>query len=178
MERWDLGPGGAVLVRAGEELLPAVLAVLEDAALWLVSIGHEAWPVGSFSSPGTGERGQVEDALRSGELYLASIQEEPAATVSLFERDERFWPGAPSDALYVHKLAVRRRFAGIGLGAAVLAWVGEQAHARGKPHLRLDAAPDDPGILDYYEHLGFQIRGEAVSGDLHVALLERSLHRH
>src|SRR5580765_5474695 len=142
MERWPLASGGAVLVRTDEGGLPAVFEVLDDAARWLASIGHEAWPVGSFLAADTRERRQVIDALEFGELYLATVDGEPAATMSLFDRDERFWPGAPRDALYVHKLAVRRRFAGFGLGGAVLGWVEDRARSRGKPYLRLDTDPD------------------------------------
>ena len=175
MQRWSLEPSGAVLVRTDEDGLPAVLEVLDDAARWLASIGHEAWPVGSFTAPDSRERRQVVDALEFGELYLATIDGEPAATVSLFDLDERFWPGAPQDALYVHKLAVRRRFAGIGLGGAVLSWAEGRARDRGKPYLRLDTDPDNAGILAYYGGHGFRRMGDAVDGDLHVALLERSL---
>jgi ribosomal protein S18 acetylase RimI-like enzyme len=175
MEHWPLGPQGAVLVRTDEDGLPAVLDVLEDAAGWLASIGHEAWPVGSFAAAGTRERRQVVDALETGELYLVTIAGDPAATMSLFEQDERFWPGAPRNALYVHKLAVRRRFAGIGVGEAMLAWAERRARERRKPYLRLDTDPDNPGILAYYERHGFRRVGDAVDGDLHVALLERML---
>jgi ribosomal protein S18 acetylase RimI-like enzyme len=159
----------------GGDGLPAVVDVLEDAARWLASIDRTAWPVGSFAALDSRERRQVVDALEFGELYLATIGGEPAATVSLFEQDERFWPGAPRDALYVHKLAVRRRFAGIGLGAAVLGWVEGRARARGKPYLRLDTDPDNPEILAYYRRHGYRRMGDAVDGDLHVALLERRL---
>jgi GNAT superfamily N-acetyltransferase len=175
MERWDLAAGGAVLVRAGEDDLAAVVEVLEDAARWLVSIGDEAWPPGSFFTPGSKERGQVLDALESGNLYLARIGDTPAATVSLFEEDERFWPGASRTALYIHKFAVPRRFAGMGLGTAVLGWVEDEARARGKRDLRLDCDPDDPGILAYYGRHGFRRVGDASDADLHVALFERSL---
>ena len=47
--------------------------------------------------------------------------------------------------------------------------------AHGKPYLRLDTDPDNPEILAYYERHGFQRVGDAVDGDLHVALLQRHL---
>jgi GNAT superfamily N-acetyltransferase len=172
-ERWDLGVAGASLAHAARHDLPSVFEILEDAARWVQSIGMETWPPGSFLTEGSKERGQLMRAFDERVLYVATVDAEPAGTLSLFDRDERFWPGAPRDALYVHKLAVRRRFGGRGLGVALIRWADDQARDRGKRFLRLDTSPVDPGILAYYRRLGFERRDDAWDGDLHVARLER-----
>jgi GNAT superfamily N-acetyltransferase len=104
---------------------------------------------------------------------VATLAGEPAGTVSLFDVDERFWLGAPRDALYVHKLAVRRSFAGHGLGAAIIRWSELRARADGKRFLRLDCPRDDPGVRRYYELAGFVHRGDLAVDSFQASLYER-----
>src|SRR5204863_5407614 len=135
--------------------LETAIDVLEDAFGWASSLGVRSYPPGSFREPAGRPRAHVLEALEAGDLYLALVGDEAAATVSLFEEDERFWPGAAHDALYVHKLAVRRRFAGMDLGSAIITWAEARARERGKRFVRLDTSADNPGLLAYYERVGF-----------------------
>ncbi|HEX9311344.1 MAG TPA: hypothetical protein VGA30_00765, partial [Actinomycetota bacterium] len=100
--RWELGVHGASIHRAGEDDLDLAAEILEDAAAWVASLGMPAWEPGSFRAAEGGGRGRLAEALRTGDLYVARIGGRGVATVSLFEEDQRFWPGWPSDALYVH----------------------------------------------------------------------------
>jgi len=147
---------------------------LEDAARWVASLGYPAWDAGSFLDPNGRGRAQLTAALGSGGLYLARLEGEPAATVSVFDVDERFWPGAPADALYVQKLAVLRRFAGRGLGRAILEWADHRAAEAGKAYLRLDCPRDDPGVRAYYERAGYVHRGDLSAGGFEASLYERA----
>ncbi len=171
--RWELGVHGAWIHRAGEKDLDVAAEILEDAAAWVASLGMPAWEAGSFRAPqGTG-RARLVDAMRTGDLYVARIEDRAVATVSLFEVDERFWPGWPPDALYLHKLAVRRRDAGLGVGEAILRWAAAQTEARGRRFLRLDCPRADPGIRAYYERAGYVHRGDVTVGSCEAALYER-----
>jgi ribosomal protein S18 acetylase RimI-like enzyme len=81
----------------------------------------------------------------------------PIATVSLDDRaDPEFWGRQKDDAGYVHRLAVRRRFAGREVGAVLLDFAGDQVAARGKPWLRLDCHKENTKLHRYYEALGFE----------------------
>jgi len=171
--RWELGAHGAWIHRAGEDDLDLAAEILEDAAAWVASLGMPAWEAGSFREPEGGGRARLVDALRTGDLHVARIRDRAVATVSLFQEDERFWPGWPPDALYVHKLAVRRRDAGLGLGGAILRWAAAQTAARGRRYVRLDCPRDDPGIRAYYERAGFVHRGDVTVGSFEAALYER-----
>ena len=148
------------------------MEILEDAAAWVASLGVPSWGQGSFRDPEGGGRARLLDAIQAGGLYVASIAGEPAATVSLFDRDERFWPGAPRDALYVHKLAVRRSFAGRDLGGAILRWAADLARSEHRRCLRLDCPRDDPGVRRYYEQAGFHHRGDITVGTFEASLYE------
>lgn len=83
---------------------------------------------------------------------------DPAATITLDrDADARLW--TPEEiaepALYVHKLAVDRAYAGTGLGSALLDWAGEQAVQQGAKWLRLDAWSTNLRLQAYYLEHGF-----------------------
>src|SRR5713226_2938847 len=102
---------GLEVVLAGGSDLDVVLAVLDDAAEWLVTKGVVGpWRPGSFS------REAFAGHIECGEVYVAELGEETVGTITLQWSDELFWPGAPSDAVYVHKMAVRPSYHGRGFG--------------------------------------------------------------
>ena len=111
--------------------------------------------------------------IERGELYVADVEGETAATFTLLWDDSTFCGERPPDAAYLHKLAVRRRFAGRGLGAALVEWADAHAAAAGRRFLRLDCQRDDPGIRAYYERLGFEHRGDVDHPRFAAALYER-----
>lgn len=88
----------------------------------------------------------------------------PAATVCLQWADPTFWPGADDDAVYVHRLAVKRSYAGRGIGERLLDWAAERAVEAGRAFVRVDCMTENAALRRYYEVLGFQHRGD-VSGD-------------
>jgi GNAT superfamily N-acetyltransferase len=74
--------------------------------------------------------------------------------------DDFYWPeAAPGAALYIHKLAVRRAFAGQGLLGEMLAFAAADARARGIPLLRLDTFLR-PAMQLMYERHGFSVVAE------------------
>ena len=155
--------------------LPADVAasaeILDEASVYVRTLGFGHWPV-PFP--------QDELALRieRGELYMVEVDKEPAATLTLLCEDPDFWGERPPDAVYLHKLAVRRAFAGRGLGAAIVEWVDERAASAGREFVRLDCQRDDPGIRAYYERLGFEHRGDKDDDSrFPVALYERHTRR-
>jgi ribosomal protein S18 acetylase RimI-like enzyme len=78
--------------------------------------------------------------------------------------DPLVWRDVPEDAGYVHSLAIRRAYAGRGLGKTLLEWAERLATA-GKRYLRLDCGAENLPLRAYYERLGFQHRGDLAEGD-------------
>ena len=173
-DRWALDVDGALIHRAADDRdLDAAVEILEEVARWGEATGYPSWEPGQFRSLAGRHRVRVQEALANGDLYVARVGGEPAATISLFEIDEVFWPGAPRDALYVHKLAVGRSFGGLGLGGSILRWADERATSKGKAFLRLNCAAEQPRIRRYYEEAGFVHRGDRTANDFRAALYER-----
>ena len=138
------GPG-----QAGE-----VLAVLDEAAAWLQARGVGQWPA-RF------EPSWVEGAISRGETWLVTAGGTVSGTVTLDLADP-VWDGLPGAALYVHRMAVRRRAA--GLGAVILGWAAAAARRRGLDALRLDCVASNGRLRAYYEAAGFAHRGDATVG--------------
>lgn len=135
--------------------VPVVRSILVEAAVWLHSRGIEQWPLDWQ----TAEQNYLRERVEHGELYLAVLDGEPIATLVLQWSDPRMWGEQEPDAGYVHRLAVRRAYAGRGVGSALLAWAAANIVAAGRTFLRLDCMADNAGLCRFYQKLGFSDRG-------------------
>jgi ribosomal protein S18 acetylase RimI-like enzyme len=96
---------------------------LEETARWLVSRGIDQWRPGSFP------RQRIAGLTWGVRRYtLPSWVGEPSGvgTLVLQWSDEETWSELPNDTGYVHGLAIRRGFAGRGLGRELLRWAEER----------------------------------------------------
>lgn len=140
------------IIRAQPGDLGAVLLILDEAAAWLQSRGINQWP---HPFP----RAEVERRFATGVVYLASVDTQPAGTFALFPTDIAVWGAQPPDALYLHGLAIRRAYAGSGLGRALLRHAEQIAAAQGKRFVRLDCWAGNAALRRFYNAAGFAERG-------------------
>jgi GNAT superfamily N-acetyltransferase len=143
-----------------------VADLLDEATSWVNDLGYEQWPL-PFP------RDELAAAIGRAEVFVVEEEGDTVATVTLLKDDPMYWGERQADALYVHKLAVRRDRSGRGIGAAIVAWANAEAVEAGRDFLRLDCLRDNPGIRDYYEHLGFEHRGDLMQGGRPMSLYER-----
>lgn len=154
MNRVDPAPcEDLVLTRATEQDQSLVLDILDEAAAWLRRRGIHQWPASFRPSV-------VLPAIEAGETFLACRRDEIVATVTVDHADPA-WSDRPGPALYVHRLACRRTFAGGGAG--VLSLLAQRAAVEGRA-LRLDCVAANARLCRYYEELGFEARGEVEVG--------------
>ena len=85
--------------------------------------------------------------------------------------DPLFWAWYPSDAGYLHRLAVRRH--GGGFGARLLRWAEDHSAAEGKTHLRLDCVAWNESLRAYYERAGYERVGDVTVGEFTQARYEK-----
>jgi GNAT superfamily N-acetyltransferase len=130
-----------------------VLAVLSDAAAWLRAQGVEQWP-DRFSTE------WVMPTIEAGETWLAEANGEAVGTLVVQWDDPLFWTGYPSDAGYLHRLAVRRH--GDGLGGRLLQWAEHHAAGAGKTYLRLDCVASNESLRAYYERAAYEYVGDVT----------------
>ena len=147
--------------------LETVLSILEDAARWIVHQRLPGWTPGSFS------RRRIAEIVGRGEMYLALLADQAVGTFALQWSDQETWGRVPDDAGYVRGLAVRRDFAGRGLGRELLGWTENRVFQSGKKCLRLDCTAGNDALDANYRRAGFAYRGRAMVRGLEVSLYEK-----
>jgi len=131
---------------------PAVAAVLTEAAQWLAEGGRPLW-----SAADTGLE-RIQRDTDAGRYVVAKDNGEWAGVMRLDLEDPSFWPEiASGSALFVHKLAVRRAWAGRGVSRALLSHARDHARALGRPWLRLDCVADRTALRTLYEGFCFTL---------------------
>jgi GNAT superfamily N-acetyltransferase len=148
----DLSGGGVEYLVAVPGQVDDVLMVLDEAAAWLQSRGIVQWPP-RF------EPSWIQGAIRRGETWLVKVGGTISATVTL-DLSDPVWDGVVGSALYVHRMAVRRRAS--GLGAAILRWAADGARQHGREAIRLDCVSSNNQLRGYYEAAGFVHRGDVT----------------
>jgi GNAT superfamily N-acetyltransferase len=143
------------------------ISILLEAATWLESRGEPLWLPEEIDS------GSVRRDVEAGHYVLAFVGDDPAGTARVTPTDELFWPeAAPGEALYVHRLAVRRRHAGGAVSRAILDFARGEARTAGCQFLRLDTDAFRPRLRGVYESHGFVFRDQRVVGPHTVARYE------
>lgn len=165
MTRPDRAAGIRIAI-AGPADVARVADVLDEAARWLRLHGIRQWPA-AFP------RDWVASRVRDVDVYLAWRDGEAVGTFSLQAVDAELWGERPDDALYLHSLAVRRGYS--GLGRQLLSWSEGTAGAAGRRYLRLDCRADNPALCGYYERAGYLRRGDAAAGWYRAALYEKEV---
>lgn len=137
------------IARATEADAAVAAAILREVSEWLITQGRKLWDPDEISDE------DVARHARAGELVIGREREEPVACMYLQGSDPLFWPEAKSgDAFYVHRLAVRRAFAGRGFAREMLDWAVTVARRLGRPFVRLDTELR-PSLLRLYEEADF-----------------------
>jgi len=142
-----------------------VFSVLDEAAAWLQSQGIKQWPA-RFSGVDDWRAERINAHIEAGHVWGVRIRDEIAAVVTLAGPDPDYahgWPTDPDDALYVYRMAARRKHAGHGLGKHILNWASTRAAALGLSWLRLDCHRDNEPLQRYYERAGFERVGTVVT---------------
>lgn len=143
------------IVLASLDDLSVVLSILRDASQWLATLGTDQWQY-----PPNAEK--VRQSIEAGTLYLLVDDRTNISigTITITEKaDPDFWrqEDDPSSALYINRMAVRQDYAGRSLGAEMLEWATQEAKARGKTWLRLDAWRTNEALHNYYRAQGFDL---------------------
>ncbi len=160
-------PGDPTIRPATPEDAEVVVEILHEAARWLEREGKPMWKVGELDPLSTAVD------VGAGFFLLAERAGEPAGVMKYQLEDPVFWPEVRlPDAAYVHRLAVRRRYAGTGVSTRLLGWAVERTRALPRNYLRLDCEASRPRLRAFYESFGFCYHSDKRVGPYHVARYE------
>jgi GNAT superfamily N-acetyltransferase len=156
---------GEIQIRlAVREDADAVADILHEAAEWLHQEGMPLWVDGELDTE------DVDDDVRAGLFLLAEKSGDAIGVVKFQLDDPVFWPDMRGkDAAYVHRLAVRRSFAGAGLSTALLNSAVERTRHLDRRYLRLDCPASRPRLRAVYERFGFRFHSERQVGPYFVS---------
>jgi GNAT superfamily N-acetyltransferase len=127
-----------------------VAEILSEAARWLDQSGMSMWRADELLPA------HVTADVDAGLFFIAECDGAPAGVVKFQLTDMLFWPDVlQGQSAFVHRLAVRRQFAGGGISSALLRWAVERARSLGRAYLRLDCEASRPRLRAIYERFGF-----------------------
>jgi GNAT superfamily N-acetyltransferase len=154
--------------RADEVAL--VSSILGEAAAWLEARGEPLWQDNELATS------TLAPEVASGLYVLAFSENLPIGVLRFTLDDPLFWPEAPAgEAAYVHRLAVRRAWAGGETSTSMLAWAASEAKRLGCAYLRLDCVSTRTKLRAIYERFGFRYHSDFRFGPYLVARYELPL---
>jgi hypothetical protein len=110
-----------------------VSSILQEAATWLIIRGTPLWKTDELTPDMIGAD------VSSGLFWLADVDGTSAGCLRFQMEDRLFWPDVPpQESAFIHRLAVRRQFAGGAVSGALIDWAKGHAVRLGKRYLRLD----------------------------------------
>lgn len=145
-----------------------IVQLLTQAARWVEQLdGTVMWVEGELD----------EDAVRAevgaGMFVLAESGRQAVGTLRFQLEDRLFWPDLDaSESAFVHRLAVRRDFAGGGVSTALLLWAVDRARTLGRRYLRLDCDAERSRLRALYERFGFRLHSYRQVGSYYVSRYE------
>jgi GNAT superfamily N-acetyltransferase len=134
---------------------------LVEAANWQANSGMPMWRGEDLTSE------QVSKDIHR--YFVAFACGQPAGTLKFQTEDKYVWPDIEDNAAaYVHRLAVRRSFAGQGVSTLMLSWAVDRARALGKQFVRLDCDTERLRLRKIYEDFGFTHHSDKQWGSVLV----------
>jgi GNAT superfamily N-acetyltransferase len=145
-------------------------AVLLEAAHWLQQSGTPMWRDDELLPE------RIASDVASGSFYVAECDGEVIGIIKFQLQDALFWPDVPADdAAFIHRLTVRRQFAGGQISTVPLRWAAERANGLGRRFLRLDCEASRPRLRAVYERFGFLHHSDRQVGPYFVSRYEYDL---
>jgi GNAT superfamily N-acetyltransferase len=138
--------------------LDKIAGLIREAADWLGSRGIDQWQ--KPWPDRAGQRERIRNDLFKGKTWLVRDGKATAATITIdtdepLDAEERpVWPAAEDQTpmLYVRRVIVSRRYARLGLGAALLDWAADVAQRdHGAELIRIDVRTTNVELHAYYE---------------------------
>jgi GNAT superfamily N-acetyltransferase len=160
---------GRLLIRQATSAdADAIVETLAEAARWVEELdGTTMWVEGEL------EQARVRAEADAAMFVVGEVDGRVAGAMRFQLEDRLFWPDLnAADSAFVHRLAVRRAFAGQGISTALLEWAVARARTLGKRYLRLDCDADRSRLRALYERFGFRLHSYRQVGSYFVSRYE------
>jgi GNAT superfamily N-acetyltransferase len=126
------------------------ISIMREVAKWCIESDLNLWKLDELT------REKLIKNIKDEYFCIGRINSESAATMILQWYDPYFWPHIKdNESGFVHKLCVRRKFAGMNLSKEMINYAINECRRKGINYLRLDTDGDNPKLCEIYEKLGF-----------------------
>jgi GNAT superfamily N-acetyltransferase len=127
------------------------LRIVQEVGQWLADNGQTMW------GPDTLTATNLIDDYTQHNCFVMYADDVPAATFILQWEDPLYYPDVlPNTAGLVHKVAIRRQFAGQNLFQPMLDFYRAECLRRGIHEIQLETDATRPPLMRFYERYGFQ----------------------
>lgn len=133
------------------------IEIMREVGQWLVDNNQELWNVDALTSE------NLLDEYTTGNLFVLYADREqgagpePAGVFILQWEDPLYWSDVPPNTSgFIHKLAIRRAFAGQNLFAEIIEFCRSECLKRDIRTLQLETDSTRPKLMQFYERQGFQ----------------------
>lgn len=150
-----------MIKQADENDILAIEEILLDALIWMKKNGlQNQWNEDSIRWNSLSKDYQISD------FYINYQNGVSVACIAITDLDPKYWPQIPQGkSLYIHKLAVKREFAGIGISKELINFAKILSLKNGIDSLRLDCNLQRNKLRMLYESEGFIYAGRKNSGN-------------
>ena len=129
------------------------ISIMREVARWGRSRGYRVWLDEWLT-----QQELLSDEVTAENFYVGQVNGIDASCMILQWSDSEWWPAATmNEAGYIHKLCVRREFAGKGIPKEMINYAKAECRKKGARHLRLDTGWNEEKMKQIYTGLGFDI---------------------
>jgi ribosomal protein S18 acetylase RimI-like enzyme len=161
---------------ADNHLFNDVSLIINECAHWLSQKGMTHWL--SYYTPEV-----IAEKIAHGNMFIVYEKGEPAATVSLSIDSPSYYDDTniahfeePTEkGLYISALGVRPEFQGKGLATKLVAKAEDMARQNNIKYVRFDARKDYTKLIEFYQKVGYQIKGEFLDDGEMYCLFEKRI---
>lgn len=153
-----------MIKQADENDFIAIEGILLDAVIWMKKNGlQNQWNEDSIRWNSLSKDYQINN------FYINYQKGISAACIAITDLDLKYWPQIQqSKSLYIHKLAIKREFAGKGISKELINYAKILAIKNGKDSLRLNCNLKRNKLRMLYESEGFVYAGNSNDMALYV----------
>lgn len=144
------------------------ISIMQEAAKWLIDTGKPMWRLEDIC------RGRINNPAEEFIVLWGNGIGVAAMMLSFF--DPFFWPNVEkSSSGFIHKLSIRREFAGKGYAEKLIEYAKVVCRDKGIKALRLDCDSHRDGLCKFYEKAGFKLVEIKRIGTFDCAMYEMEI---
>lgn len=153
-----------IIWQAAEQDTGTICEILSGAARWLEQSGKPMWRDDELLPS------RIAADVEAQAFFVAECEGDIGGVIKFQVEDTLFWPDVPrGESAFVHRLAIRRKYAGGQISSTLLGWAVERARSLGKKYVRLDCEASRNKLRAVYERFGFVHHSDRQVGPYFVS---------